>query len=344
MSDNALVIRNLNKSYDKVQVLKNINLEVKKGQFFTLLGPSGCGKSTILRLLTGIEKITDGDIILNDTIINDLAPEHRDISMVFQSYALFPHMNVLKNLSYGLRMKKIPPEESQKRIDYAVAITNLKEYLYRSPKQLSGGQQQRVALARAIVMQPALLLLDEPLSNLDAKLRDSLRADLVALHKSTNSTSIYVTHDQSEAMAMSDLVAVMNFGEIIEIGTPEQLYRKPRFKYTATFLGNTNVLDVKLDKANNKLVLPWGDAVDNDVNLEHDSSVSIRPEDIDLVKDENGNGRVLSSAFLGANCNYIVLIGAHEINVNVAGNQEILKVGQSVHLTFKSTLHPLLEN
>lgn len=331
-----LELRALTKSFGPTVALHPTSLRVEKGEFVTVLGPSGCGKSTLLRLLMGIMSAGGGEIHLAGQRIDALPPEKRDIAMVFQSYALFPHMSVRKNLAFGLKMRKIAKDEQARRIEHALDICNLRPYVDRMPRQLSGGQQQRVALARAIVMQPSLLLFDEPLSNLDAKLRDSLRHDLLALHKKTGSTSLYVTHDQAEAMAMSDRIVVMNAGRVVEIGTPVELYRNPTHAFTAGFLGQTNLLSVNARGAT--CGLPWGGEGHLDVPALGMVSVSLRPENIVLSEAANGAGEIIASSFMGAHAHYIIRIAGMDIQATRSGAEALLATGMRVNL---SELGPL---
>ncbi len=323
-----LELRALTKSFGDTVTLHPTSLQVRTGEFVTVLGPSGCGKSTLLRILMGIMEASGGEIHLAGKRIDAHPPEKRDIAMVFQSYALFPHMSVRKNLAFGLRMRKIAKDEQMRRIQHALEICNLEAYVDRMPRQLSGGQQQRVALARAIVMQPSLLLFDEPLSNLDAKLRDSLRHDLIALHRKTGATSLYVTHDQAEAMAMSDRIVVMNAGRVVEIGTPVELYRNPAHAFTASFLGQTNLIPVKA--SGDSCGLPWGGQAQLDRAAQGDMMVSLRPENVQLTETANGVGEVTSVSFMGAQAHYIVRIGGRDLHAARSGAEAILDTGARV--------------
>ena len=239
------------------RALDAVDLDVGAGRLTCLLGPSGCGKTTLLRCIAGITQATSGEIQLNGTRIDDRPPERRNFGMVFQTYALFPHMTVRRNVGFGLEMRGVGRSEARTRVDRALEIVGLSELAGRRPRALSGGQQQRVAVARAIVIEPDLLLFDEPLSNLDAKLRDALREDLRALQRKLGITSVYVTHDQAEAMALADEIVVMDAGRIVERGAPVELYRRPQTRFTAEFLGLTNVIDAKTD--GREVELPWGE-------------------------------------------------------------------------------------
>ena len=226
------------KSFGDTAAVKDFLLEVVDGEFMVLVGPSGCGKSTALRMLAGLEKVSDGRILIGDRVVNNVAPQHRDIAMVFQSYALYPHMTVYDNLAFGLRNQKVPKREIESRVQRAAKILDLEALIKRKPKQLSGGQRQRVALGRAIVREPEAFLMDEPLSNLDAKLRAQTRAEILKLQQELQTTTIYVTHDQVEAMTMGDRIAVMKLGILQQVGSPEELYRDPRNVFVAGFIGS----------------------------------------------------------------------------------------------------------
>ncbi|XUY28950.1 ABC transporter ATP-binding protein [Agrobacterium sp. rho-8.1] len=334
-----LEISNISKTYGSSQALHPVSISVERGEFVTILGPSGCGKSTLLRILTGISQPSGGEIRLGGKRIDQAPPEGRDIAMVFQSYALFPHMSVAKNLGFGLKMKKIAKDERARRITHALEICNLAGLMDRMPRQLSGGQQQRVALARAIVMQPSLLLFDEPLSNLDAKLRDTLRHELTELHRRIGATSLYVTHDQAEAMAMSDRIVVMNAGRVIEIGTPLELYRAPKHAFTAGFLGQTNLLPVSAQGM--QAQLPWGQSVVLDAAANGNVQISVRPENIQIGADETGVGTVSAVSFMGANALYTVEIGGHQIRVSQSGADALINAGQRVALQFPGSVQCL---
>jgi multiple sugar transport system ATP-binding protein len=226
------------KKFGDTAAVKDLMLEIADGEFMVLVGPSGCGKSTALRMLAGLEKVTEGRILIGARVVNNVAPQSRDIAMVFQSYALYPHMTVYDNLAFGLRNQKVPKKDIDRRVRRAAEILDLDPLIKRKPKQLSGGQRQRVALGRAIVREPAAFLMDEPLSNLDAKLRVQTRAEILKLQENLGTTTIYVTHDQVEAMTMGDRIAVMNFGVLQQVGSPEELYRNPQNVFVAGFIGS----------------------------------------------------------------------------------------------------------
>lgn len=233
-----VTLRNVRKIYDKKVVIDNIDLEIKDKEFIVLVGASGCGKSTILRMIAGLEEITGGEILIGDKKVNNIPPKDRDIAFVFQSYALYPHMTVRENIAFGLKMRKVPKDEIEKKVLEAAKILDLTEYLDRRPKQLSGGQRQRVALGRAIVRNPKVFLMDEPLSNLDAKLRVQMRSEIKKLHEKLQTTFIYVTHDQTEALTMGDRIVVLDKGVIQQVDTPEEIYNNPQNMFVAGFVGS----------------------------------------------------------------------------------------------------------
>ncbi len=231
-------LRKIVKKYDEVEAVRGIDLDIADHEFVVLVGPSGCGKSTTLRMIAGLEDITGGDILIGGDVVNDVPPKDRDIAMVFQNYALYPHMTVAQNMSFGLRLKRYPKAEIKKRVDEAARILDIKELLERKPKALSGGQRQRVAMGRAIVRNPKVFLFDEPLSNLDAKLRVQMRTEIKKVHQQVRTTTVYVTHDQVEAMTLADRVVVMNHGIIEQVGTPQELYHSPKTRFVAGFIGS----------------------------------------------------------------------------------------------------------
>ena len=243
-----VVMRALNKKYDEVHAVKDVNLDIHDEEFVVLVGPSGCGKTTTLRMVAGLESITSGRVLIDDKVVNDLAPMDRDIAMVFQNYALYPHMSVYDNMAFGLKMRKFDRPEIERRVHEAAEILGIRDYLQRKPRQLSGGQRQRVALGRAIVRHPRVFLFDEPLSNLDAKLRVQMRVELKKLHTRLGTTAIYVTHDQVEAMTLGDRVVVMHDGRVQQVGDPLELYNEPANRFVAGFIGSPamNFADVRI--------------------------------------------------------------------------------------------------
>jgi multiple sugar transport system ATP-binding protein len=236
-----VVLKDLNKKYDEVHAVKNVSLTIRDKEFMVLVGPSGCGKTTTLRMVAGLEDITSGEIAIGNRIVNDLPPKDRDIAMVFQNYALYPHMSVYDNMAFGLKMRKFAKAEIQKRVEDAAEILGIQELLARKPRQLSGGQRQRVAVGRAIVRHPQVFLFDEPLSNLDAKLRVQMRVELKRLHERLETTAIYVTHDQVEAMTLGSRVVVMKDGWVQQVGEPMEIYAKPENKFVAGFIGSPSM-------------------------------------------------------------------------------------------------------
>ncbi len=233
-----VTLKDLNKKYDEVHAVKNVNLTIRDKEFMVFVGPSGCGKTTTLRMVAGLEEITSGEIMIGDRVVNDLPPKDRDIAMVFQNYALYPHMSVYDNMAFGLKMRKFPKPEIEKRVREAAEILGIQELLKRKPRQLSGGQRQRVAVGRAIVRHPQVFLFDEPLSNLDAKLRVQMRVELKRLHERLETTAIYVTHDQVEAMTLGSRVVVMKDGFVQQVGEPMEIYSRPQNKFVAGFIGS----------------------------------------------------------------------------------------------------------
>ena len=243
-----VALRNIVKTFDRTPAVQGINLDIADREFIVLVGPSGCGKSTTLRMIAGLEEATSGEIFIGDQLVNDVPPKDRDIAMVFQNYALYPHMTVFENMSFGLRLKKFPRAEIRERVQAAARILDITDLLDRRPKQLSGGQRQRVAMGRAIVRNPKVFLFDEPLSNLDAKLRVQMRTEIKKIHQTVTTTTVYVTHDQVEAMTLADRVVIMNAGRIDQIGTPYEVYHHPKTQFVAGFIGSPtmNMLPCRL--------------------------------------------------------------------------------------------------
>ena len=309
----TIKINNAVKRYGDNTVIPDLSLEVKEGEFFTLLGPSGCGKTTLLRMIAGFNSIEGGDFYFGDTRINDLDPAKRNIGMVFQNYAIFPHLTVRKNVEFGLKNKKVPKEEVKTEAEKFMKLMHIEEFADRLPDRLSGGQQQRVALARALVIKPDVLLMDEPLSNLDAKLRVEMRTVIKEIQREVGITNIYVTHDQEEAMAVSDRIAVMNLGEIQHIGTPKDIYQRPANLFVANFIGRTNVVNAELKVDNDGCWLIFADGykvkMTNILEEEqHDQKVivTIRPEEVVINDKEGIDATVCDSVFLGLNTHYFV--------------------------------------
>ena len=308
-------IRDAVKKYGDNTIISDLSLDIREGEFFTLLGPSGCGKTTLLRMIAGFNSIEGGDFYFGNTRINDMDPAKRNIGMVFQNYAIFPNMTVEKNVAFGLKNRKLPKEEIVSKTDQFLKLMKIDEYRDRMPERLSGGQQQRVALARALAITPDVLLMDEPLSNLDAKLRIEMRTVLKQIQNEVGITTVYVTHDQEEAMAVSDRIAVMNNGDIQQIGTPKILYQRPANLFVATFIGHTNVIDgeLKIEDGKAYLYLPGNykvrvDTIREDEMKDQKVKASIRPEELVVdVNNKEGIKAVIDDAvFLGLNTHYFV--------------------------------------
>jgi multiple sugar transport system ATP-binding protein len=289
-----VIVHKLNKKFDLTHVVKDVDLQIHDKEFVVFVGPSGCGKTTTLRMIAGLEAITSGDILIDNTVVNDVPPMDRDIAMVFQNYALYPHMSVAGNMAFGLKMRKFEKSEIESRIKRAADILGIGDLLHRKPRQLSGGQRQRVALGRAIVRDPKVFLFDEPLSNLDAKLRVQMRVELKKLHERLGTTAIYVTHDQVEAMTLGDRVVVMKDGVVQQVGEPLELYNTPANRFVAGFIGSPamNFADVTLTAGNGKV---WAEAPGLRIGLPEPvahrvngrnggkATVGIRPEDIHIA-------------------------------------------------------------
>ena len=281
-----IVIKNLEKSFGNNKVINNFNIDIEDGEFIVLVGPSGCGKSTLLRMISGLESVDQGEIFLDTKLINNLIPSKREIAMVFQSYALYPHMNVFENMSFGLKMEKITKNEIHEKVNNAAAILQIQDLLKRKPKQLSGGQRQRVAIGRAITRNPKVFLFDEPLSNLDAALRSEMRVEISKLHKKLNSNIIYVTHDQVEAMTLADKIIVLNRGNIEQFGTPDQIYTNPNNIFVAEFIGSPKMNIIKIKKKHiinsNTLDLFDNKIIFENYKFKEEMYLGIRPEHISL--------------------------------------------------------------
>ncbi len=322
-----LTLKNITKIFPprggvtEVTAVNNVNLEIEKGELVTLLGPSGCGKTTTLRMIAGFEFPTSGEIILDGQQINSLPPHKRDMSMVFQSYAIFPHLTVFENIAYGLNVQRLPKNEINARVNQVLELVHLEGYGHRAPTQLSGGQQQRVALARALVMEPKVLLMDEPLSNLDAKLREEMRTEIRRIQKELNITSVYVTHDQIEAMTLSDRIVVMNLGVIEQIGTPVEMYRFPNSHFVANFIGRANfVPGVVQEQTDDVLVMKSFGEILRMKNVrarfsnQADVSLIVRPEMVNIKKSgELFKGVIRRAVFLGDVIEYDVEVGGQLI-------------------------------
>ncbi len=327
-------IQNLVKQFDDQVVLNNINLYINENEFITLLGPSGCGKTTLLRLIGGFETLDEGKILFEDKNIADIPAHKRPINTVFQKYALFPHLNVYQNIAFGLKMKKMPKETIEQEVLKALEMVKLKGYESRNIKTLSGGQQQRVAIARALVNKPKVLLLDEPLAALDLKLRQDMQYELKEMQRALGITFIFVTHDQEEALTMSDTVVVMNEGHILQIGTPIDIYNEPKNRFVASFIGESNILpatmikDYKVNILNTEYT-----CVDHGFGEQTPVEVVIRPEDIELKPAQGGiEGLVTDVIFKGVHYEIIVMVGTIEFIIHSTLSQT---VGTQVSITFE---------
>jgi iron(III) transport system ATP-binding protein len=337
-----------------VTAVDTVSLDVAPGEFITLLGPSGCGKTTTLRIVAGFESATTGSILLDDAPVDHLPPQRRQMSMVFQSYALFPHLTVAQNIGYGLRLQRRSRDEIATAMNIAVTSMNLVGLEHRHPHELSGGQQQRVALARALVVQPKVLLFDEPLSNLDAKLRGAMRAEIRRIQHMFGITSLYVTHDQDEAMSMSDRIVVMNKGRVEQVATPAEIYQRPATVFVADFIGRANFVEVALGRveAGTAEVTAFGGpmtvAAHPDVRAQDNAAfLMVRPETISLEPaPEAGNGTVLRSTFHGHTVDYDVETTSGTLSVTEAGPDpsRLLAAGTNVRVTIDPRKAYLLKN
>lgn len=313
MAELVLQLNEINKYFNNNHVIKNVNMTFEKGEFITFLGPSGCGKTTLLRMIAGFYEPDEGEILLKGKRIDKVPPYNRNTAMVFQEYALFPHMSVFDNVAYGLSVKKLPQDDVAKKVKVALEMMQLVGMEQRYPNQLSGGQQQRVAVARALVMDPDVLLLDEPLSNLDAKLRETVRVELRHIQQEIGLTTIYVTHDQSEALSMSDKIVVMKEGVIHQIGSPQEIYFEPNTTFVADFIGTTNLLKVEVLGEHKVKYGATEIVVEQTVDSGKEYSLSIRPECIKLTGnavDQEGEacvkGKITEKMFLGEKVRYFL--------------------------------------
>ena len=342
-----IVVKDAVKKYGDNTIISDLSLNIKEGEFFTLLGPSGCGKTTLLRMIAGFNSIEGGDFYFNDTRINDMDPAKRNIGMVLQNYAIFPNMTVEKNVAFGLKNRKLPKEEIKEKTDQFLKLMKIEEYRDRMPERLSGGQQQRVALARALAITPDVLLMDEPLSNLDAKLRVEMRTVIKEIQNTIGITTVYVTHDQEEAMAVSDRIAVMNGGVIQQIGTPQNLYQRPANLFVATFIGHTNVIDgeIKMEGKDAYLLFPDGyrvklNTIKEEEKKDQKAKCSIRPEELYIDKNskEGLHAVVDDAVFLGLNTHYFVHFDNGDKVEIVQESQidSIIPKGSDVYLSVKT--------
>ncbi len=327
MAGNEIIkLKNISISFDDEQIIDNMNLYIRDKEFITFLGPSGCGKTTTLRIIAGFLQPDSGEVIFDGKVINDVPPHKRQLNTIFQRYALFPHLNVYENIAFGLRLQKTPEKEIKETVTEMLALVNLKGFERRNISSLSGGQQQRVAIARALAVKPKILLLDEPLGALDLKLRKDMQVELKNIQKRLGITFIYVTHDQEEALSMSDTIVVMNGGKIQQIGTPLDIYNEPKNAFVADFIGESNIIegvmraDFWVEMAGNKFkCLDKGFGVDEEVD------VVVRPEDVDIVKAEDGmiSGKVTSITFKGVHYEIIVEIKGFKWMIQSTDYQEV---------------------
>ncbi len=332
-------LKNLEKSYGKTKVLHDLSFDINEGELIVIVGPSGCGKSTLLRMVAGLEEVNAGSIFIDDKKVNDLEPMERNIAMVFQNYALYPHMTVFQNMSYALKILKIPKDEIDSRVQKAAEILELGELLERQPSQLSGGQRQRVAMGRAIVRNPAAFLFDEPLSNLDAKLRVQMRLEIKKLQTKLKTTSLYVTHDQVEAMTLADRMVVMNEGKVEHIGTPLEVYTKPKTLFTAQFIGSPamNILECECKKG--EIILSNGSTLKINTKHQGRANLGLRPEDFSI--DDNGpiKLKIELMELIGANT---LFHGRLEKNnepvvVSIPGVLENKYIGKNVNFSYDNS-------
>ena len=337
-----VLLKGVEKEYPNgFKAVHGINLDIKDGEFMVFVGPSGCAKSTTLRMVAGLEEITGGEIYIGDKLVNDVAPKDRGIAMVFQNYALYPHMSVYENMAFGLKLKKTPKAEIDRRVRDAAEKLEITDLLDRKPKDMSGGQRQRVALGRAIVREPEVFLFDEPLSNLDAKLRLHMRDEIRKLQQEVGITSVYVTHDQAEAMALSDKIVIMKDGEIAQVGSPFEIYQKPNSEFVAKFIGRANILDAEILEKSDKSTKIRVLGVEYNVNEVTEYSVGetakvvVRPESVKF--DENIiNLEVVKSIFMGENHEYEVKSGDQVLELTLSNphGKEIKKVGEMLSFGF----------
>jgi len=339
----SINIKNARKQFGDTVVIPDLSLSIREGEFFTLLGPSGCGKTTLLRMIAGFNSIEGGEFYFNDININDMDPGKRNIGMVFQNYAIFPNMTVRKNVAFGLKNRKTPAEEVKRLTDKFLKLVHVDQYADRMPDKLSGGQQQRVALARALVIHPDVLLMDEPLSNLDAKLRVEMRAAIKNIQHSVGITTVYVTHDQEEAMAVSDRIAVMEAGTIQHIGTPKDIYQRPANLFVSTFIGRSNVLKGELAVRNGTPFMKLGDYEAPMVNVQTDYiknqaiTISVRPEELLMEKGGADGIKAIvdDSVFLGLNTHYFMHLedGTEVESIQESTIDSIIPSGSAIRIT-----------
>ncbi len=340
----SVELREIRKSYAALDVIHGISLDIADGEFIALVGPSGCGKSTLLRMIAGLEEITDGDILIGDKVVNGMTPRERNIAMVFQSYALYPHMTVAENMGFNLKLAGQPKNVIEERVAEAARMLDLGKLLDRKPSQLSGGQRQRVAMGRAVVRNPAVFLFDEPLSNLDAKLRVQMRSEIKALHQKVGTTSIYVTHDQIEAMTLADRVVVLNHGRIEQQGTPLELYKTPANLFVAAFIGSPamNLIEGVVDGEGDQPAARLKDgtairiAASRKVKRGQPVTIGLRPEHIGsaIGGDISLTGRTVLVEPTGAQTHVVFELGGDQVTAVVDGEQPV-----KVNTPFAATVH-----
>tara|TARA_B100000945_G_scaffold308610_1_gene298515 strand:- start:49 stop:1104 length:1056 start_codon:yes stop_codon:yes gene_type:complete len=340
MKKSEVKFENITKKFNETVAVDNVSCSFDAGTLTTLLGPSGCGKTTSLRIIAGLERATEGKILIDNEDVTILPATDRDVSMVFQSYALFPHMSVIENVSYGLKMIKVSKEEYVQKSLETLKLVNLEGYENRMPSELSGGQQQRVAVARAIVLEPKVLLFDEPLSNLDAKLRRQVREDIREIQQKLGVTTIYVTHDQEEALAISDKVIVMNNAVIAQEGSPKDLYNYPKNKFVANFIGDANVVKAEIvNKQSNSYELKLAEMhikIESDKDLKNSISVALRPEKINIHENKTENSihaKINTASFVGSTYQYVLDSKIGKLYVVAGDTKNIFNVDNEVYLT-----------
>ncbi len=347
---NNVIIQNAVKRYGSFTALDGVSLDIREGEFFTLLGPSGCGKTTLLRMIAGFNSIEGGDFYFGEKRINDMPAHKRDIGMVFQNYAIFPHLSVEENVAYGLKARSVPRAEIKKRVADALELVQISHLAARKPNELSGGQQQRVALARAFVIEPSVLLMDEPLSNLDAKLRVQMRTVIKKLQRRLGITTIYVTHDQEEALAISDRIAVMKEGKIMQIGSPSEIYARPASPFVAGFIGVSNFIECEVSGKADDSLIRFKDGLELRMRLTRDyagkATLSARPEQLIFAK-EGMSGKTLFSTFLGDFIEYEVQLDDGQnliVNEYTKDTTVIHPIGEHVHIRFDPATVSLYES
>ena len=332
---NYIQLKDVSKYWGTTKAVENLNIEIKKGEFVIFLGPSGCGKSTTLRLIAGLEEVSSGQIEIDGRNVNNTDPANRNVSMVFQSYALFPHLNVAENIIFGLKVRKVEKNERNARLVKVAEIVGLEDLLKRKPSELSGGQRQRVALARAIISDNPICLMDEPLSNLDAKLRHQMRVEIRELQKKLGITMIYVTHDQTEAMSMADKIVLMNEGHIVQQGKPKELFENPSHMFTAKFLGNPpmNIIETEHD-GESHFINHNGGKIDFRQDNKKDLVFGLRPEDIQ-VSDKGIKCHVNFLDYQGSETIINTTLGTHEINIKT-DSKKTDDLNQEIHIKWNT--------